>query len=257
MSSKNRLFLLFCLLIIQMSSILCKKKVRQNRTILCGIQNVLLFPDLDAIPGARAGAFFGITPESAEKELFDVLWNIPFNYKKTPHYAPLLCYWLSVSNSSARVKQQAHKYIKKNIWFLKKVRLRQAAEYAFTPEKTACVLKPNSSFVSLLQLCKQSGHKLIVCSNWNKESFNALTRHHHTTFSLFDAAHISGFYNTLTNEKPFFENLFRTFQLKSKDCILIDKQPDTLQAARKAGITTIVYTSVQSVRTQLKRYGVI
>ena len=184
----NKKFFLFCLLI----NILINCKPRSNlkhaskhiilpkQTILCGIKDVLLEIDISAVPGGWIGSFIGFTPQAVEQELYDLLKLAQVDTRKIPtfgpasFYSPLLCHWLHTPNSSEFVRNVAEKTVLENCWFLQKNRLLTAAQIAFTPEKTAHVFKPNKSFIDILKRCKERGHRLILCANWNKESFQRI-----------------------------------------------------------------------------------
>lgn len=257
MNIKSILYGLFFLLASSIGLSAAQKNSSPPRVILCGIQHVLLVVDLDAMPGARAGTFFGYSPDVIETELYQTMWQVPFKFRNTTTHSPLMCYWLSTPGSSNQVKEATLNFITHNFWLLKKVRLTQAAEYAFTPEKTALVLKPNTPVVSLMRTCKEKGYTMVLCSNWNKESFQSIAQRHATTFSLFDHSYISGFSDCMTADKKFFERIARDLQVDPHQCILIDQQPDSLKAARSVGMKAIAFTTSDALSTSLKKYKVL
>lgn len=231
----------------------------KKKVILCGIKDVLFRTNLKAIPGASIGSFIGYTPEFVENELYQLLHQTPFSRwkKKTSGiYSPLLCYWLTTNNSSTHVRQVAQQHVRKTCWLIKKTRLLKAAEIAFTPELIARVLTPNRSVLSLLKTCKKNGYKIVICSNWNTESYQAMLSAHRSIFTMFDDSFISADIGALTYEPPFFRNLLSRLNVSGDDCILIDTQPETIAGAKQAGIRTIPYKTTSALTQTLRSHGI-
>ena len=223
--------------------------------ILCGVKDVLLKTDIHAVPGGVLGNFIGFTPEVVEQELFDALKSIIPNkqsaQRSTGFYSPLLCYWLTIPQSSTYVKNLALSSISKNYHLFKKRRLSIAADIAFTPEKVAQVLKPDKKLVDILRQLKFKGHFLVLCSNWNKESFQELVRVNSAVFSIFDKKYISGDFGNLTVEKPFFQKIIADLNTNANQCFLIDWRQETIIPARKAGVQIIEYSNPSLLYKQL------
>lgn len=251
-------FLAWCFICAPIHTI----KAIKQKIILCGIKDVLLITDISAIVGARAGSFIGYTPEVVENELYDILHGIKMKNSKIKGfssglYSPLMCHWLLVPHSSAQVQRLALEYIDKKSSFFKKLRLRESAKIAFTPSRSAQALKQNRQMVELIRSCRSHGHTMVAYSNWNQESFIALTQLHKSLFALFDKQYISGNLGSLTFQEPFFKTILTDLQAQPHGCYLIDSQQEAITAARSLGIPTHRYTSPATTQQALQKNNLL
>ena len=233
-----------------------------QKIIFFGVEHVLLQHDSSNFTGGNVGSWLGYTPDAVRKELMDILASASISADASVRSAPgsyplIIKYWSLVPGSSYQVKKRALDHISKKTWLLQKARLKLAADIAFTPNQTPRALKSNTAMVNLSKQCQQKGCIISVATNWNKEGFQAIENKHKKTFGHFDHIYISGTRKLLTSEKLFFEQIIKELGVEAKHCILVDQDPDSLAAARKAGITTITYKSPAQVRNELHNHNVL
>lgn len=231
--------------------------VQSKKLLLFGIKGVLFYPDLSKVKGGGIGALFGFTPDVVEKELFEILLSLHVNGLRgyTGTYPMLIEAWLTNQMTNEAAKEFALYHIKHNCGFgLKKMRLKLAAETAFSPYDSANVLSINHTVVSLAQSCKAKGHTIAICSSWNNDAFNALKQTHYSVFTQFDQTFISGNCG-LACEGRFYDQILKNY--KAEDIVLIDCLQENLNAAHQKGIKTIYCASLDSLQYELRKQGIL
>jgi len=232
------------------------QEAQPKKLVLWGIKGVLLHPDMSKVSGGNIGGLLGFTPEKVEQELFKALRPLRLSLSTyTGTYPMLIEGWLTGAINNWQAKGMATSYIKKTCSFVKKMRLKTAAQLAFTPNDAAIILSRNQSVTSLAQACKSRGHTIAICSSWNAQSFQALQKHHSSLFAAFNAHYISGACGILACQEQFYDQMIRNYA--PENIYLVDCLPENLQAARKRGITTITASSVNNVQHELKKHGLI
>jgi len=191
-----------------------------KKLLLFGIKGVLLYPDMNNVKGGSFGALFGLTPEVVEKELFEALWSLRVNGLRgyTNTYPQIIEAWLTNQMTNQAAQQYAVSHIKHNCGFFKKIRVKPAAEIAFSPYDSARVLSVNHAIVSLAQNCKSKGHKIAVCSSWNSDSYDAVKNTHYSVFNSFDASYISGACGILACEGRFYDQFLKEYKAEDMAC---------------------------------------
>ena len=101
-------------------------------------------------------------------------------------------------------------------------------------------------------------HELYILSNFDPDSFEILYNHkdNQKLFGYFKPGNIvvSGKIGLAKPHRDIFEYLFKTYNLKAENCILIDDQKENINAARKCGIKSFHCKNMQykKLREQLK-----
>ena len=112
----------------------------------------------------------------------------------------------------------------------------------FDPKKLASHTIPIRSGIELLEACaayqdeQGKGHKLIVLSNWDPDSFELVKESYQYVFDLFDHIIISGHIGLAKPQKACFEHLFETCKVNPADCYFIDDLWENIQGAKRCGI---------------------
>ena len=254
----KKIFLLLSLLIFTgTSSTSTASDAHPKKLILWGIKGVLFYPDMSKVKGGGFGALLGYTPDYVEKELFGVLQSlyVPAVRSYTRTYPMLIEGWLTGALNNWQAKQEALKHIKNRCGLFQRMRLKAAAEIAFTPYESAKVLSANPTVISLAQSCKAKGHTIAICSSWNTEAFNAVKNYYRSVFDQFDTYYISGNCNILACEERFYEKIVEKYG--AQNVYLIDCLQENLQTAHKKGITTIYCANLDALQYELKKHELL
>jgi len=163
--------------------------------------------------------------------------------------------WLTNIINNFQIKQESLRHIKSRCGLFQRLRLKAAAEIAFTPYEAAKVLSPNPTVISLAQSCKENGHTIAICTSWNSQSFNAIKNYHRSVFDRFDQFYISGTCGILACEERFYDQFLQNY--KPENIYLIDCLQENLLAAHKKGITTIHCANLDSLQYELKKYALL
>jgi FMN phosphatase YigB (HAD superfamily) len=101
---------------------------------------------------------------------------------------------------------------------------------------------------------KSDNIKLYVLSNWNRDFFNLLTRHHKNTFDLFDGIVISGDVGVKKPDKRIYEYLIDKYKLDVTQSIFIDDQYENIQMAEFLGMNGIFCNDFETVKNKIKLF---
>lgn len=235
---------------------------QKKKLLLFGVKgstegSCLLYPDLTRVKGGSFGALLGLTPDVVQKELFDTLrsLNVDGIQGYTGTYPMLVEAWLTNQMPTEKVQYWALQHVKNSCGFMKKMRLKPAAEIAFSPYDAANALSVNHNIVSLVQRCKANGHTVAVCTSWNSECFQAVKNTHYSAFSPFDAFYISGDCGMLACEGRFYDQFLKTYA--AEDIYLIDSLQENLTAANQKGIKTIYCGDANGLEYELRKQGIL
>ena len=140
-------------------------------------------------------------PLLIKKRLFQTLTNIPSkttntfgasddNGKPLPN---IMCDWLSGDQTSTEIKTQALDFLENNPTFLRpgeKDFLSKIISLIFTPQDMAKSCRISQEGLKFVKMCKESGHKLFILSNWDLESSYLAIQQLPELFDLFDKNNI-------------------------------------------------------------------
>jgi FMN phosphatase YigB (HAD superfamily) len=217
----------------------------------------ILYPDLSNMKGGGFAALFGMTPEVVEEELFEVLQSLHVKgfHDYTGTYPMIIEAWLTNKMKYQLAQHYAVEHVKNNCGFFKKMKLKPAAEIAFSPYDAAKALSINHDIISVAQKCKAKGHTIAICSSWNKESFDAVKNIHYSAFAPFEGMYISGSCGILACESRFYDQFLKDYN--ANDIYLIDSLKENLTAAKQKGINTIYLASADALLYELKKQGIL
>lgn len=129
------------------------------------------------------------------------------------------------------------------------------------PKNLVKIQEVNPQVLELVRACKQTGNcRLLILSNWDKESCNQLIADKPELFENFDLNNIIFSANTgfMKPEPEIYNYVTEKFNLDPADCILIDDQLENIAAAQAAGWTnSFVHTDAEITKAELIKLGVI
>jgi len=154
----------------------------------------------------------------------------------------LLCAWMRGTRSCQELIKLIAPAIQNNPqWFtssLEQLLLYRFVHLIFTPEDFAGIQDIQPLAEQLVRWCKERGHRVVVLSNWCRESFDIMHRTHRNLFDLFDGFIISGHVHFIKPDPAIFQLLIQDRSAHS--CIFIDNQQENINNANRLGIHTIL-----------------
>ena len=121
--------------------------------------------------------------------------------------------------------------------------------------------KENIKAKHLLRHLKEAGNKIYSVSNFPKEWYEAYKLKFSDLFSYFGESNMLFSFQVgcVKPEEEVFKVFLSKYNLKAKDCILIDSNQETLDAAMYLGFKTILFDSQnpKSVIDALKSEGAL
>jgi FMN phosphatase YigB (HAD superfamily) len=129
------------------------------------------------------------------------------------------------------------------------------------PENLVKIQEVNPQVLELVRACKQTGNcRLLILSNWDKESCDQLIANKPELFENFERENIifSGKTGFMKPEPEIYNYVTDKFNLDPADCILIDDQPENIAGAQAAGWkNSFVHTDAESTKAELLKLDVI
>ena len=114
------------------------------------------------------------------------------------------------------------------------------------------LLRPNQEIVPLIAGLKP-GHKLVLASNTDAIHFSYSIKHF-PVLHQFDRHFLSYKMGLLKPETAFFDHVLRALDAPPGDCVFIDDRPDNVDAARRMGITSFRFDSVERLQRDLDQF---
>jgi|GEM_PF-4904271 len=116
--------------------------------------------------------------------------------------------------------------------------------------------------VSLLQDCKERGHKIFSLTELPSAFFEFLKHAPQTSllFSYFDDILCSDLFNLKKSDPLLIEQFLTLHAIDPQSCIMVDDQPLVLRSAAHVGIQrTVLFdcSDISAVRLALTRYGML
>lgn len=123
-------------------------------------------------------------------------------------------------------------------------------------------LKPNIELLKELSLIKNPDgskkYRIMVLSNWDKESFEQVKKRFARQFAYFDQVIISGAIGIIKPNAAAFGYVLKTYGLHPQECIFIDDQPENIVAALSCGIeAAIQYKNINQLRYELTALSIL
>jgi putative hydrolase of the HAD superfamily len=177
--------------------------------------------------------------------------------------------WLAGESTGAEICDKASSSIAeldKGGYFKSKRQKRliaRAISAIFNPVLYARFMRPIGSGLKLLRECAEyhQRHKFFILSNWDRESFVRLAASNHgkRILEYFNPTQIiiSGNIGVLKPNPYIYQYFITRFNVDPRDCVLIDDQPENIQAAQDCGMIGLLlenqnYTKLKEDLKQLK-----
>ena len=96
---------------------------------------------------------------------------------------------------------------------------------------------------------KAKHYELYGLTNWSMETFPE-AREHFGILQMIDRYVVSGAEGYVKPDPRLFQILLDRYRLNAEECTFIDDNPDNVAAARKLGMTGIVFTTADDLRQQ-------
>lgn len=114
----------------------------------------------------------------------------------------------------------------------------------------------------LLQLCKDSGHRLFALSNLSIQKYNEMlsSPELRSLLSFFEDVVLSEMTPYKKPDPSLFEYLCQKHNLNTSDCIFIDDQSENIDGAHMAGITRTIHSQdfdLERIRLRLFEFGIL
>ncbi len=134
---------------------------------------------------------------------------------------------------------------------------KQLIDISLDPEQLPDIAKPNKLMMQLVKKLKQNGYKLYILTNLSQDQYKQLITKHADFVKLFDDIIISANIKTIKPDHQIYKHLLTKHKLIPQSCILIDNQKNSIEAAKKLGITGILWDNKHySVARKLQELGV-
>ncbi len=185
-------------------------------------------------------------------KFFQVLLAIePFDPKKTytvkdDHgvlIPPVMLNWLTGTSGSV-IKKQIKVFMAQNKSFFKSKQeaelVKNLANMVFEPYNFIKSRKLNSSVVKLLPILAQHKYTILLCSNWDSESFEFCKKKFPEIFNYVDGYIISGQEKCLKPNPEIFQRLIEKYKIDPTQqlCLFIDDQKENRATAKQFGFRT-------------------
>ncbi len=110
--------------------------------------------------------------------------------------------------------------------------------------------------VQILRELKANKYRVYALSNWSAEKF-PLARAKFAFLNEFDGLVISGEEKCVKPQPQIFQILLSRYHLQAQNCTFIDDNPDNIKGAQALGFDTVLFTSPENLRTELRQRGVL
>jgi 2-haloacid dehalogenase len=101
-----------------------------------------------------------------------------------------------------------------------------------------------------------SGVRLLALTNWSAETF-PVARQRFASFGYFEGIVVSGEHGMAKPDPALFKVLFELHRVDPARAVYVDDRADNVEAAEALGLTGLVFTDPEVLRTDLVRLGLI
>jgi len=123
-------------------------------------------------------------------------------------------------------------------------------------ERFAEMMLPMPGSIALLAELRARGVALFALSNWNAETFER-TRSRFPFLESFDGLVISGWIGVAKPDPRIYAHLLEAHRLEAGDVLFVDDRAQNVEAARGAGIESVLFEGVSGLRADLSRRGLL
>ncbi len=144
--------------------------------------------------------------------------------------------WLTGYRSNQEICDEVCACIKKNPdWFGpgEKQLMLNMAHGIFIADQFLSTQYVIDDTVKLIKKLKKNGYPLYILSNWDKETFDRMTKKYPALFALFDGFVVSGYQHKAKPDLEMYKELESLYP--HSNYVLIDNQKDNISAAKECG----------------------
>lgn len=159
----------------------------------------------------------------------------------------LMCEWMRGNQTSATILQKIEKEAQKRAQGLEIDLITSISRMMFTPELFAQTQHLVYDAVQFVIELKKQGYKVIVCTNFDDETFAIIEQKLAKFFALVDGIVVSGRVGLLKPEPAIYTYLLNTYSIDPSKAFFIDDQLVNVEGARSVGITSVVCPAKKGV----------
>jgi 2-haloacid dehalogenase len=115
---------------------------------------------------------------------------------------------------------------------------------------------PVPGTVGVLRDLKAAGVPCYALSNWNADTF-LLVEAHHEFLTWFDGVVLSGREGVTKPDPEIFRRLLDRYRLEASETFFVDDSPANVEAARRLGMETLLFTDADALRDALQHRGLL
>ena len=127
---------------------------------------------------------------------------------------------------------------------------------AFFERWMECTGEAVKPAVEIMREVKRAGYPVYGLSNWSTETF-PLLQHRYQFLPELDGYLLSGMAGVAKPDEEIFRIFLAHYGRNAEDCVFIDDTQANIDAARKLGFNTILFTSARQLRVALVKIGVL
>lgn len=116
------------------------------------------------------------------------------------------------------------------------------------------ILRPMPEVLKFIEKLKKR-YKVYALSNVDRESVEYVKKKI-SIYNVFDDAVLSCEIGMAKPEQEIYKYVLKRFGLKPEECIFIDNRPKNVEGARKVGIKSILFESIEQIKRDLAKLGV-
>lgn len=114
---------------------------------------------------------------------------------------------------------------------------------------------PIPGSLEVVEALKAGGIRLFALSNWHCETF-AKVRYDYPVFKLFEKIVLSGDHGVIKPDQRLYRIALDTYGMPAENLVFVDDRPENVEAAQKAGMSGLVFTSAANLKADLKGLGI-
>ena len=112
---------------------------------------------------------------------------------------------------------------------------------------------PRENIFTIAILLQENGYKTAVLSNTEE---SAMRYFHQLQYNMFDVLVFSCAEGTMKPERKIYELTLERLGSQPRQSIFIDDKPEHINGAKEAGLSTILFRSIEHLKDELTRFSV-
>ncbi|MCR5273447.1 MAG: HAD family phosphatase [Lachnospiraceae bacterium] len=109
---------------------------------------------------------------------------------------------------------------------------------------------------NLIKKCKEAGFNVYILSNYSEWAYDQTRDYALSFLPLVDGALFSYAVKLIKPDDKIYEELLKMFSINSGESIFLDDRIDNVEAAKRNGINSFVFTGLNQALEELANYGV-